>query len=65
MEEEFLKDILLKIKKDKKELKHISDIDLALFIDGKLEKLSKDKVISHLAICKRCREVLASVALNE
>ena len=65
METEFLTDILLKLKEDELPLKHISDINLALFIDGRLDKKLEDEVISHLAICKRCRDILANIASSE
>jgi len=37
---------------------HIDDMQLALFMDKKLDKQQRDRVFEHLSHCKRCRDVL-------
>jgi len=37
---------------------HIDDMQLALFMDKKLDKQQRDSVFEHLSHCKRCRDVL-------
>ena len=44
--------------KDKAFTEHLSDMQLALFTDHKLDEKEKEEVFKHLSQCKRCRDVL-------
>ncbi|WP_291990410.1 zf-HC2 domain-containing protein, partial [Luteitalea sp.] len=38
-----------------------SDLELALFVEGTLPPDSRDRMVTHLAECDDCREVVATV----
>ena len=44
--------------KDKEFTEHLSEMQLALFIDEQLEPKEREEVFKHLSQCKRCRDVL-------
>ena len=44
--------------KDKEFKEHLSEMQLALFIDNKLKSKEREEVFKHLSRCKRCRDIL-------
>ena len=44
--------------KDKEFTEHLSEMQLALFLDEQLEPKEREEVFKHLSQCKRCRDVL-------
>jgi len=49
---------------NEKQALHPSDNTLANFIDGKLDKVEKEKMFNHLLICDACSDIVASTQSN-
>ncbi len=48
-----------------KQVVHPSDKVLANFIDGKLDKIQKEKMFNHLLICDECSKIVATTASTQ
>ena len=41
--------------------RHIDELELASFIDDKLDNEQKEEIVEHLIYCKRCRDIVKEV----
>jgi hypothetical protein len=55
-----LKRVLDKL--DKEHSNHPSEIELTLFLNSSLNERDREKVMSHLVECKRCRDIVSETA---